>query len=172
MVHYARGYGGLDLTSDQQDELRIKADALRSAIALDSSQSGLGGEIYAFLRDALSDANGDRLPTVDLSVWEWINGAEDVNAGVGPFGEFINDYTIAQYMGRYGVTLQEATAEAQTASNNIALNLAEDLLANSGRLPGIMGLAVIDAGAAASNVFNDVPTQGGYYAPWAGQLPA
>lgn len=173
MVHYDRGFGGFTLSSTEEDTLRDKLTALQSAMLLDSTQPGLGGQIYDFLRGLITDTSGlfDKPNTgVDESVWAWINGAKDVNAVDGLFAEFIHGYTVYQQMGRYGLSEQEAMDAAQSASNRIAERLAEDILANDGKLPGIIGLGVIDAGAAASDVFDQPATPGGDYAPWAGTL--
>ena len=170
MADFARGYGGLTLSVADRNTLSVKAQALSSAIESHGTTQGLGGDVYLFLQDVLSDSNGDKLPSVDDSVWRWIKGAKAVNAGEGVFGDFINDYTVAQHVARYGVTEQEALEAAHLASNKIALRVAQDILGEQGALPGIMGLAVIDAGAAASEVFNDAPTPTGDYAPWAGTL--
>jgi len=97
MSDFARGYGGLTLSFADRTTLRTKADDLIAAMNLDDTVQGLGADVYDFLEEALSDSSGDKLPEVDDSVWSWIIGAKDVNAGQGFFGDFINDYTAAQH---------------------------------------------------------------------------
>ena len=143
----------------------------------------LGVPIYEKLLSWISDVEptgsgqggnptGTRLvpkPGVDPAVWRWIEGATKVNAGEGFFADFIREYTKIQYRIRGG-DASLAEAKNQQASNEIALNLANDILAN-GNLPGISGLGAIDAGAAASTVFTGGPHgSSGDYAPWAGTL--
>lgn len=166
-VNYARGDGGLIITADQLDELSVLTSELRGIVDSNNrDQLGAGVPVYEALLGWISDeeptgtgtgqgGNGTRLepnPGVDSAVWRWIEGATKVNSGEGFFTDFIREYTKIQFRVRGG---DPALAESrnQEASNRIALNLANDILANEGSLPDISGLGAIDAGAAASTVF-------------------
>ena len=191
-VIYERGDGQSQLTASQQEELLTLLDAQKVKSIKNPAEIGLGEPIYKLILGFISvfqpdiDSHGDPLESgkfvpkagVDKAVWAWINGAPDVNAGHGFFGDFIREYTKAQYIIRGGnpgdsteVNKKEAEDRNQAASNNIAFNLAQDLLDHDGRLPGIVGLGAIDAGAAAGGVFRDMaPHPDGDYTPWAGTL--
>src|SRR3990167_4548974 len=191
-VIYERGDGQSQLTASQQEELLTLLDAQKVKSIKNPAEIGLGEPIYKLILGFISvfqpdiDSHGDPLESgkfvpkagVDKAVWAWINGAPDVNAGHGFFGDFIREYTKAQYIIRGGnpgdsteVNKKEAEDRNQAASNNIAFNLAQDLLDHDGRLPGIVGLGAFDAGAAAGGVFRDMLSHpDGDYTPWAGTL--
>ncbi|MGH7460423.1 MAG: hypothetical protein ACREMA_05265, partial [Longimicrobiales bacterium] len=169
-VSYERGLGGFTFSSGQFAELEALRAQLASAISADPYEVGLGGDVYnAILRMISNTVNDEYVakPGVDPAVWAWIDGAVKVNAADGFFADFIRDYTAAQFELR-GLSSPLSPEDLnQGASNNIALNLVIDILAN-GNLPGISGLGAIDAGAAASLVFAHDGVQ--EYAPWAGTL--
>jgi Ca2+-binding RTX toxin-like protein len=190
-VSYVRGNGGISLTQVQLDQLRNLRDTQDLEYQENNAALGLGTPMYELLLGFISDVHTEtvvrhdefgvpyevvvtvQVPKagVDLAVWKWIEGAAKVNSGVGFFADFIREYTKVQYQMRGGTGSAEFLN--QKASNNIAFNLINDILApaNGGSLPGISGLGAIDAGAAASTVFAGLPgASGGDYAPWAGTL--
>ena len=140
------------------------------------NDTGAGVPIYEFLLACIStvDASGKMVARADVdpAVYAWISGAVEVNSGVGFYADYIREYTRVQYELRGGKG--DANLRNQQASNQIAFKLAEDVLLNANSLPrtlpSIVGLGAIDAGAAASRVFNDGADYGvnGDYAGWAG----
>ncbi len=106
---------------------------------------------------------------INKAVWRWIQGATMVNKGMGFYADFIREYTMKQFELRGG-SASAAEYFNQVGSNQIALNLGTDIINNLGRLPGALGLGAIDAGAAASKVFINLPGGNADYAPWAGSL--
>ena len=190
-VAYARNDGTYPfvLTEAQRAQLQAVMDAQSSQYASDSDQIGLGVPIYELILGFISDEVTTTITRVDNFgipheveittkvpkdgvdpiVWRWIDGATKVNSGTGFYADFIREYTKIQYTMRGG--LGDAVALNQQSSNLIALNLADDILGYDGLLPGIVGLGAIDAGAAASTVFRNLPgSPGDDYAPWAGTL--
>ncbi len=185
-VTYFRGEGGYILTAEQRLELENLRNTLSAQVDSVSTKAdiGLGVPIYQMLLDLISYevpitdgseeivVDYERVPIagVDAAVFRWIEGAVRVNGGDGFFADFIREYTKIQYQLRGGDLAQAETLN-QEASNRIALNLANDILNNNGILPGIGGLGALDAGAAASTVFENIPSgEGADYAPWAGTL--
>lgn len=125
---------------------------------------------YVLAMQAWSDATDFRdwtpNPGVDSGVWTVVWGAIDINAGFSQGGEFqgllVAEYTIAQIMARTGVSRSEAIALNQEASNEIALNLANEIILSPGKIPTLVSFGAVDAGAAASKALD------GDYAGWAG----
>ena len=180
---YQRGFGGYSLSNtgsspgelSEIEQLTYARDRLRTEMRSDSSRIGLGTEVYELLIGFLEDDNGDKKPEVDQAVYNWLKGALRVNRDDGAQALFIREYTAKQYELRgYSHAGADPRGLISRASNQIALNVANDLLDNHGRLPGIVGMAFNDAAAAADIVFDGGPagglTPGGDLAPWAGTL--
>lgn len=142
-------------------------------------------DLYRYILAEISqlDAEGYLIPAtgVDKSSWLWVRGAIDVNSNADTyFAQFIRDYTQKQYEIRYGegsITPSNLEIKIQNASNDIALNLVDDILGNSQNhqnpnheLPSIDIIGRIDAAGAASQVFNGFEESGGNYSPWAGTI--
>ncbi|WP_156114991.1 hypothetical protein [Pseudomonas sp. ML96] len=185
-VVYSRGTGGITLTEDQQGQLSALLDMQEGLYEQKNEELGLGKPLYEMLLGFISDteeiliydnfglvigAQERQVPKegVDPAVWRWIQGAPDVNSGQGFFADYIREYTKAQYMLRGGNPDLAADLN-QTSSNLIAFALIKDILKYEGELPGHEGLGAIDAGRAASTVFQMGPHGSGDYAPWAGSL--
>jgi len=116
---------------------------------------------------------------VDAGVWAWVGGAINVNTNSGAFAQYIRDYTAEQYRLRTGSTLDPT--RIQTASNDIARRFIADMFGelsdprddpgflenvySSLTLPDLKRIGLIDAGAAAADVF-----PGTNYSPWAGTV--
>jgi Ca2+-binding RTX toxin-like protein len=116
---------------------------------------------------------------VDAGVWAWVGGAINVNTNSGAFAQYIRDYTAEQYSLRTGSTLDPT--RIQTASNDIARRFIADMFGelsdpqadpgflenvySSLTLPDLRRIGLIDAGAAAAEVF-----PGKNYSPWAGTV--
>ena len=185
-TNYVRGDGGVTLTAQQQAQLNLLFQTQQQLASGNPAAEGLGTPLYELILSFISstqvvthhDEFGVQYeetiripgPGVDPIVWRWIDGASKVNSGEGFFADFIREYTMIQYGIRGG---DPAAAEIlnQKASNEIAFRLVADILGHSGHLPGIDGLGAIDAGAAASTVFVNMPgSPGADYAPWAGTL--
>jgi len=189
-VSYQRGNGGITLTAAQIAQLEALRTTQQAKFNAQHDALGLGTPMYQLLLSFISDEQVATIQRVDEFgiphdvqvtvqvpkagvdpvVWRWIDGATKVNSGDGFFADFIRDYTKIQY-GLRGGDASLAEALNQTASNLIAFNLVQDILSNNGNLPGITGLGAIDAGAAASTVFQGLPgSPNPDYAPWAGTL--
>jgi len=173
MTTYDRGSGGITLTLQQVAQLSTLLSQVQDDYEDDPAQIGLVAPLYNLLRSFITetDAAGNEVPKpgVDASVWRWIDGARLVNAGDGFFADFIREYTKSQYSLREG-DVGDAEFRNQKASNEIGINVILDILDNGGALPGIEGLGVQDAGAAASTVYVGSYTPNGDYAGWAGTL--
>ncbi|WP_284733868.1 MULTISPECIES: calcium-binding protein [unclassified Dyella] len=189
-VSYQRGNGGITLTAAQLAQLEALRSTQQGKFDANHAALALGTPMYELLLSFISDEQVTtetrhdefgvpyqvqtvtRVPMagVDPVVWRWIDGATKVNSGTGFFADFIRDYTKIQY-GLRGGDAAQAEALNQTASNLIAFNLVNDILGHNGNLPGITGLGAIDAGAAASTVFQGLPgSPNPDYSPWAGTL--
>jgi hypothetical protein len=188
MTTYQRGDGWvLDGVVQSLDQQQI--DALQDLLKKQENYSndnhqaavGLGTPLYQLLLSYISQVSsvGDQLileplPGVDPAVFNWISNAVSINHQDGFAADFIAQYTIDQKFLRDGPTATvqglSVVAGAQKASNEIAFNVIQDILDNRGTLPGIEGLGVQDAGAAASTVFEDQQYEAGDYAGWAGTL--
>lgn len=64
----------------------------------------------------------------------WIEGAQDVNAGVGVFSKYIRSYTGSQIDLKYGTGIH-TNATMNLASNTIGANFAAHLQAIGGAAP-------------------------------------
>lgn len=195
MVTYVRDFGGYTLTASEMSELQTLRDALATAMDNPAQRSdvGLGVPVYSYIYNlatvqttstdvstGLSQTITVPKPGVDAGVVIWLSGARDVNNQQGLFSDFIREYTKAQYEIRGpSVNSQpglDINAKVQEASNYIALRLAEDICGikesptkqGTNKLPGIMSIAVIDAGESAATIFKH--TGFDEYAPWAGTL--
>jgi len=124
---------------------------------------------------------------VDPAVWTWIAGAVNVNGNSGAFASYIRDYTAEQYLVRTGIALDTGTTgPIQVASDKICQRFILDLFGqlsdpnqqnlpatipdgtyDSLMLPDLREIGAIDAGAAASEIF-ELPTND--YSPWAGTV--
>lgn len=70
-------------------------------------------DVYRYTLAEISELNGsgDVVPSTSLttdehSVWQWINGAINVNSNDGSdFSDFIREYIAEQYSMRYGTTI-------------------------------------------------------------------
>lgn len=164
-IDYSLGNGGYTLTTAQQGQL---ASDLATAEDSDLTQVGQGSQIYSDLLSFIAPS-GTPLSGVDPAVYNWIAGAQGVNSGTGSYATLIRDYTKEIYSLRYGISLGDSTLN--TASNNIAITLAKEILNNGGAIPDIEGIGTADAGSIASGLF-DITTDpsGGVYAPWAGTI--
>ena len=180
---YSRGFGGVILNQAQVAELTVLRDAQASVFQGNEAGLGIGVPLYTKLLEFISTntASGDvddfemrtDIAAADQdeyeAVWTWLKGATSVNAGEGFQADFIREYTKIQYQLREG-DVADAETRNQTASNEIAFAVVNDILVNGGSLPGIEGLGVQDAGRAASTVFTTDSLVDGDYAPWAGAL--
>ncbi len=170
-VHYDRGTsGGTSLTPEQIVELQALYDQAVIDYRLNSYQVGLAASMYAKILEYIATAQHVPLNGHDQSVVNWLRGAVDVNQDIGSQATYIREYTREQYQARYGGSDANVTDEVTRASNLIGLNLTKDILDNNGSIPSIEGIAVIDAGAAASTVFVGSETPFGNYSPWAGTI--
>ncbi|MGB4058471.1 MAG: hypothetical protein WBK77_10355 [Alphaproteobacteria bacterium] len=166
-------------TSQQASDIQ----ALLAQAAIDEQTELLGAytPVYDYIFEAITDGYGTLFESpkdgVELSVWQWVNGARDVNTGTGFFADFIRDYTKAQYELRYGESLSDT--EVQIRSNQIIKAFAEDITNADGlnpnhELPTISDTALHDAGAVASTIFNGtlqgVPDYTANFSPWAGTV--
>jgi Ca2+-binding RTX toxin-like protein len=181
MAEYIRNYGGYTLTPDQLSQLKTILDAQQAAITANPSGSGLGIPIYKALLSYISTTEEIILPEgppvevtvpklgVDQAVWNFINGAIAANSNVGFVAAFATNYTADQYTERGGQG--DGITLAREASNQIALNLANDVIDHKGSVPGIEGIGVADGSAGAQKVFDTLPFYpNGDYAGWVGTL--
>jgi hypothetical protein len=132
-------------------------------------------------------------PGVDPAVWLWISGARNVNSDSGAFADYIREYTAEQYLLRTGQSVPGGTttnpsALIQVTSNIISKRFIADLFGElagpeatppdqiigsftSLTLPDLNRVGAIDAGAAASTIFNGTTADGSNnYSPWAGTV--
>tara|TARA_R110000803_G_scaffold210683_1_gene283157 strand:+ start:1448 stop:3679 length:2232 start_codon:yes stop_codon:yes gene_type:complete len=116
-----------------------------------------------YLQASIFDAEGKASPApyVDPASWVWFWGAKEINAGEGPFSDFIRSYTSAQYHIRFGATL--SPVDLQDVSNAIAEAVISDVI-NRNDLPPINDLADLDASQTAAQFFQ------GEEAVWSGNL--
>ena len=119
---------------------------------------------YQALIDMISDfdhGTGAYLPRpgIDPSALLWLDGATDVNMGLGVFSGFIREYTSQQHEIRYGSPL--SNAQLQAASDRVADNVMDDVI-SSGTFPDIGRIAVHDASGAVQADF------GGDFSAWSG----
>lgn len=153
----------------------------------EAAKAGDWPAVYAASVDALTDPNHANQPIegVDIAVYTWIKGAYGVNSNQGAFAHYIRDQTKLQYELRTGHVPDDWEARIQNASDNIAKNFAKTLFGvdlssdpnaplpdappTSAKVPDIHEVGLIDAGAAASEVFTDASSTGApNYSPWAG----
>lgn len=153
----------------------------------DAAKAGDWPAVYAASVDALTAPNHTDEPIegVDIAVYTWLKGAYNVNSNQGAFAHYIRDQTKLQYELRTGHIPDDWEARIQNASDKIAENFAKtlfgvdlssdpnaplpDTLPLSAKLPNIHEVGLIDAGAAASEVFTDASSTGApNYSPWAG----
>jgi hypothetical protein len=149
-------------------------------IGMDQTIKGLWAPVYEKLYEYLTELNdsfGSGFAGIDSQTLLWLAGARFVNAGEGPFGSLIRDYTIIQHRLRYGFDPTEA--EMDGASNAIARAFLGQWLGYDpfdpdappvgGSQPDIVDTGLFDAGPAAAQVFNKGP-EGEDAAGWAGTL--
>ncbi|MDP8874569.1 hemolysin, partial [Serratia marcescens] len=153
----------------------------------EAAKAGDWPAVYAASVDALTDPNHANQPIqgVDIAVYTWIKGAYGVNSNQGAFAHYIRDQTKLQYELRTGHVPDDWETRIQNASDNIAKNFAKTLFGvdlssdpnaplpdappTSAKVPDIHEVGLIDAGAAASEVFTDASSTGApNYSPWAG----
>jgi Ca2+-binding RTX toxin-like protein len=181
MAEYIRNYGGYTLTPDQLSQLKTILDAQQAAITANPSGSGLGIPIYEALLSYISTTETIILPDgppveievpkpgVDQAVWNFIGGAIQANSNVGFVAAFATNYTADQYTERGGQG--DGVILAREASNQIALNLANDVIDHGGSVPGIEGIGIADGSAGAQKVFDRLSFYpNGDYAGWVGTL--
>lgn len=106
-----------------------------------------------------------------------------MNSNRGAFAHYIRDQTKLQYELRTGHVPDDWETRIQNASDNIAKNFAKTLFGvdlssdpnaplpdappTSAKVPDIHEVGLIDAGAAASEVFTDASSTGApNYSPW------
>jgi hypothetical protein len=118
--------------------------------------------VYQKILDLISvpDGTGPK-EGVDPSVWLWVNGAREVNAGSGAYSDFIRTYSAHQYQVRFGQTATSGLM--QTASNQVGLNVAERIIA-FGVLPDLLAIGTADADVIRRDYF------GGDRGGWSGNL--
>ncbi len=170
-------------------------EAIRQAALAGNWQGAYQAVIDQITTKRFGDNNGGAysqdVPAagVDEAVWIWVNGAKNVNSSNGSFATYIREYTKDQYYYRTGNVLVDQ--QIQRASNNVAANFISQLLygkptgndpnnfardfakpAISGLLPDLHTIGGLDAGGAASQVFNlDASSTGERnYSPWAGTV--
>ena len=123
-------------------------------------------DVYNWSEQTSVGENWTAKEGIDLGVWTVIWGAVDINQGFNEAstfqGRLIAEYTIAQIMAREGETRERAMELNQIASNQIALNLSNEIVVSNGQIPLLVPFGAVDAGAAASAAF------GGDYPGWAG----
>ena len=121
--------------------------------AYDNAIAGTGSwaAVYETISFGISSATGDAPDVgVDAAAWVWVNGAHQVNAGVGDFSVFIRAYSAHQYELRNG---DPSTISLQAVSNQVARAVAEDILA-TGLLPSLGAIGAHDAGATIAGYFD------------------
>ena len=112
--------------------------------------SGNYADAYAYVSNAITtvttnvDGEVIVMPSmgVPANVWQWFQGAEQVNRGTGPFSDFIREYTEEQYRIRTGA--EPASNFTQNGSNAIAFEVIGDIL-NNGVLPTLAQIGQRDA---------------------------
>ena len=107
------------------------------------------------------DADGNE---ADGSVWLWMQGARHINAGEGPYSDFIRDYTSNQHKIRFGGD-GLSPEDIQKASDVIAKAVVEDII-DTGELPNIHRIAFQDA----NGMVSAIPSFNGDEAIWSGNL--
>lgn len=143
---------------------------LSSLIANGPDASGIHQGTYRTLYTAIIEmvtddyglATASPKAGVENSVWLWLNGARDVNSGVGYFSDYIRMYTEKQYLLRTGEVLDSSAI--QDTSNVIALAVANQIISDNGLIPDILTIGEDDAGSIAAGIFLD------NYSGWAGTL--
>lgn len=131
--------------------------------------AGLYADAYAFIVDTITDllTSPDgviiAVPAVDVpsNVWQWFQGAEQVNRGTGPFSDYIREYTAEQYRIRTGT--EPASGFLQHASDEIAKLVIDDILSD-GVLPSLAQIGSADAAKSTESFPNGDP------AAWSGNL--
>lgn len=132
-----------------------------------AAKNGSWQQAYQLVIDAIKNTSGQPAEGVDEAVWVWVNGAKNVNSNTGAFAHYIRNYTLYQYQLRAGAPPPNPDQLVQNASNDIARNFISDILYGGdkdgflftntqfkGELPSLHGIGLIDAGGAASQVFN------------------
>lgn len=117
-----------------------------------SQLAGAAGGVYGSLLDELPEpvlTDGQY-----AGLHAWIEGAQDVNAGVGVFSKYIRSYTGSQIDLKYGTGIY-TNATMNLASNTIGADFAAHLQVNGGQLPTLETLGLIDGAAAVSRLFSD-----------------
>ncbi|WHO82591.1 calcium-binding protein [Rhizobium leguminosarum] len=126
-------------------ELAALQNAYNNAVA-----GGSWATVYATISASIS-TNGQPEAEVDQAVLSWVNGAQQVNAGVGDFSYFIRQYSTAQYVLRFGEASQTSL---QVVSDAVARRVADDILA-TGELPSLAVIGSRDAGETIALYFNN-----------------
>jgi Ca2+-binding RTX toxin-like protein len=161
----------LQFTSAQLSQLQsARATALNS-----TASSGRYGDAYDLLFGMISTSGAPKAG-VDPAAWVFIRGVADVNRGIGNYSEFIREYTATQYALRYGGD-PATQAQIQAVSDKIADNILKDILnigldpedANPNHyLPEAGRIAVLDARAAATVLFDPSGSHPEQISGWAG----
>jgi len=163
-------------TQEQNDQLQALIKSSEIAFQANQSAEGVFTAAYAKVYDYISQAivfgnDAFFIPAdgIPRNVWQWVEGAGDVNVSGGAFSGFIRNYTNFQHILREGGPM--AVGEMQRASNTVASKFLADILVRLNKpdpakwtMPNIREIGENDAGAAASVVFD------GDFAPWAGTL--
>lgn len=170
---YEYGRSGVTLSALQLNRLSEIESVARNEFELNPGLSGLAYPIYSMLLEILPKPSMvfDK-PQEYVKVYDWIEGAIDVNRNEGIFAKYIHNYTAHQYNLRFGGVNESKVKDlVNQASNAIGLTLAQRILENNGALPSIEGLGAVDAGESARTVFiNPRHYPEGDYTGWAGTL--
>ncbi|TBY26963.1 hypothetical protein E0H93_28165 [Rhizobium leguminosarum bv. viciae] len=126
-------------------ELSALQNAYNNAVA-----GGSWATVYSTISASIS-TNGQPEAGVDQAVLSWVNGAQQVNAGVGDFSHFIRQYSTAQYVLRFGEASQTSL---QVVSDAVARRVADDIL-STGELPSLAVIGSRDAGETIALYFNN-----------------
>ncbi len=100
--------------------------------------------LYSITDETFSPKDG-----VDPAVWNWVNGALQVNANSGDYASFIRTYSEAQYVIRFGSVSETSL---QTVSNAVCEAVANDIL-SSAVLPSLGIIGETDAGRSINGYF-------------------
>ncbi len=149
-----------------QEELDEISAVLNEIDHLSNDLMGKYRPVYDTIIEILTDESqrNGRVTGLEEPVWIWIQGARDVNSGLGYSSYYIREYTRSQFEQRYGKTLTDK--DLNMASNIIAKSFIDDVL--TGNTPTINEFGAIDAAPIASSIFDEVFEQN--FSGWAGTL--
>jgi hypothetical protein len=120
----------------------------------DGQTAGNYSEMYSNLAELLQGKLADAAPSDRELIQQdilWLQGAMQANAGQGIYSVLIRDYTEAEYTAPTGQ--QVSPTVMQDGSNQVAINLYNQIQQLNGGIPDLSAIATSDASAVGTTIF-------------------